>query len=91
VHKELESQKLAHCVKSPFGKTCSSKAPSGVPVVSELQLTVYRLPSTLVSISPSTHGLRLDVGLGCCPLLEAEVNVRLWDSLGLSELDEVTD
>ena len=72
-------------------QTCSSKAPSGVPVVSELQLTVYRLPSATVRISPSTHGLRLDVGLGCCPLLEAEVEVRLWDSLGLNELDKVTD
>jgi hypothetical protein len=44
-----------------------------------------------MSISPSTHGLRLDVGLGCCPLLEAEVDIRLWDSLELDVLDEVTD
>jgi hypothetical protein len=44
-----------------------------------------------MKISPLTHGLRLDVGLGCCPLLEAEVEIRLWDSLELDVLDEVKD
>jgi hypothetical protein len=44
-------------------------------VVSELQLTVYRLPFAPVKISPSTHGFMLVVGLGCCPLLETEDRV----------------
>jgi len=43
--------------------------------VSELQLTAYRLPFAPVKISPSTHGFRLDVGFGCCPLLETEDRV----------------
>jgi hypothetical protein len=44
-------------------------------VVSDAQLTVYRLPFAPVRISPSTQGFKLDVGLGCCPLLEAEDRV----------------
>jgi hypothetical protein len=73
-HKSAASQKLEHCVKSPLEKIRSSKALDS-PVVSELQVTVYRLPSLPIKISPLTHGFKLDVGLGCCPLLEAEDRV----------------
>jgi hypothetical protein len=54
-------------------------APASSPVVSELQLTAYRLPFAPFKISPSIHGLKLDVGRGGCPLLEDGVMVVAVD------------